>query len=57
MKYQVVEVRDDESLGDIIERLEENVQYFLDSGWELQGGVSIASNDGEYIVAQAMIKK
>lgn len=36
--------------------LEDRVTEALRDGWQLQGGVSIASHDGELVFAQAMIK-
>ncbi|HJL60168.1 MAG TPA: DUF1737 domain-containing protein [Candidatus Thalassarchaeaceae archaeon] len=36
--------------------LRKEVQVFLDTGWKLQGGVSVGASGGKWVFAQAMVK-
>ena len=40
-----------------VDKLEQYVAAYLSEGWKLQGGVSVAVDQGRYEYVQAMIKE
>ena len=44
--------------SDDVDNLIENVQYFLDDGWGLQGGISLSiSRYSDSVYAQALVRE